>query len=138
LSRFIVEPFADFLTDAPPLLGRGLHRFRDDDFLDDRQVLGQTRPALTRRRLDRRAPWGLRSHGLRSFSRRVKALKKQQQLLGIELLALRPKEPPHQRVDLFPQQFDFLIRPGKFLQRLLKLSLAESGLLILLLKLLLE
>ena len=70
----VIEPLADFLTNAPPVLRRQLDRLRHDDFLDHRQMLRQARPAFTRRRLARRAPWRLRGHGLRGFSRLVHSL----------------------------------------------------------------
>ena len=38
----------------------------------------------------------------------------QQQLRGIQLLALRTEEPPHERIDLFPQQFDLRARFAQF------------------------
>ena len=68
-------------------------------------MLRQPWGAFTRRRLARRAPWSLRGHGLRGFSRRlIDALQEQEQLRGIKLLTFRSEEPPHQRVDLLPQQ----------------------------------
>jgi len=45
-------------------------------------------------------------------------LQKQEQLLGIELLAFGSKEPPHQRIDLLPQQLDFLLGARQLLASL--------------------
>ena len=114
--RFIVEPFADFLANAPPVLRRGLHWLRHDDFLDDFQMLGKPGASFTRRRLTRRAPWHLRHHALRGFSRLVHALQEQQQLRGVEFLAFRAEEPPHQQVDLLPQQRVLLFQGSDSLQ----------------------
>jgi hypothetical protein len=52
-------------------------------------------------------------------------LQKQEQLLGIKLLALGSKEPPHQRIDLLPQQLDLLLGARQFLAGLLKLLVTE-------------
>ncbi len=46
---FVIELFADFLADAAPGLRASLDRRGIEHFLDHRQVLGQPRPALTRR-----------------------------------------------------------------------------------------
>jgi hypothetical protein len=106
----VVEPFVDFLADAPPVLRRDLHRLGHDHLLDDGKMLGQPRlPSFTRRRCCRRAPWCLRCHGLRGFSRRVEALQHEQQLLAIHLLTLRTEEPPDQCLHLFAQQL--VLRP---------------------------
>ena len=117
----IVEPFTDFLADAPPVLRRYLDRLGHDDFLNHRQMLRQPRPAFTRRRLARRAPWGLRGHGLRGFSRPVHSLQEQQQLCGIELLALRAEELAHEQVDLRFQQSNARMRTLELLIPFLKL-----------------
>ena len=91
------------------------------------------RPALTRRRWSRRAPWRLRFHGLRGFSRRIESLQHQEQLARIDLLpapsgaalagkgsalwlsrsarfAPRSIESFDQRIDLFAQQFVFALQ----------------------------
>ena len=71
----------------------------------------QPRPPFTRRRGDRRAPWCLRRHGLGSFSRRfIHPLQQEQQWRGIELLAFRAEELPHQEVNLLPPQCVFLLQ----------------------------
>ena len=103
-SWFIVQPLADFFTDAPPLLGSRLHRRGDEHFFNDLQMLRYPWPPGARRRWSPRALWGLRGHRLRGFSRSVESLQKQQQLRRIELLALGSKEPPGQRVDLLAQE----------------------------------
>lgn len=72
--RFLIEPLADFLANAAPILRRRLDGLGHDDFFNHRQVLGQPWRSFTRRRWDRRAPWGLRGHGLGSLSRLVQAL----------------------------------------------------------------
>jgi hypothetical protein len=106
----VVEPFVDFLADAPPVLRRDLHRLGHDHLLDDGKMLGQPRlPSFTRRRCCRRAPWCLRCHGLRGFSLRVEALQHEQQLLAIQFLALSTEEPPDQCLHLFAQQL--VLRP---------------------------
>ena len=100
------------LADAPPRAGAGFDRLGLDDLLDHRQVRGHPRPPLlTRRQCFRRAPWGLRGHGLRGFWAFVEALQKQPQLRRVELLAAPAKKPPGQRVELLPQQLDLLQRP---------------------------
>ena len=101
----IVELPGHFLADAAPCLGAGFDRLGIDQLLDHRKVLRDARPALTRRaRWGRRAPWCLRGHGLRGFSRRIESLQHQEQLRRIELFTLRAEEPLEQRIDLLAQQ----------------------------------
>ena len=100
-GRFVVELFGHFFADLSPGFRTSFHRLRHEDLFDDRQMLGQARPAFTRRRrCGRRAPWGLRAHGLRGFSRSIESLQHQKQLRPVHLLALRAIQPVDQRIDL--------------------------------------
>ena len=76
--------------------------------IDHLQIRRPARAAITPwRRCRRRAPWRLR----------FQALQHQQQLRGIQLLALRTEEPPHERVDFFAQQFVFRARLAELRRR---------------------
>ena len=117
VRRRVVELLGHFLADAAPRLGARLHRLGIDQLLDHRQMLRNARPALTRRRWSRRAPWGLRGHGLRGFSRRIESLQHQEQLARINLFALRAIEPFDQRIDLFAQQLVLALQLDKLCRR---------------------
>jgi hypothetical protein len=56
VRRLVVELLGHFLTNATPRIGAGFDRLGIDHFIEHRQMLGDARPALTRRRLARRAP----------------------------------------------------------------------------------
>ena len=110
--RFVVQPLADFLADLPPVLRRRFHRLRVNDFFTTGRCSGSQR--LEERggdgTVERRGASAATGSGL--FPR-VESLQEQEQLRRIELLALGPKEPPHQHINLLAQQRVFLFQDRK-------------------------
>ena len=101
--RLEVQLLADFLADAAPALRCGLHRFGINDFLHHRQVVRQARRALFA---------GTNDGGLGFFDNgegivrghKGWQLQEQFQLRSIQSLTARSKHPPHQPINLLPQQ----------------------------------
>jgi hypothetical protein len=114
--RFVVELLGDLFVDLPPRSGFGAHFLRiEDDFHRGQRVeerLGDASFgfALTRwlRRAGRVSLQGADgvAGGFGLFC--LFALQGEQQLPGVELFAARAEDPPHEQVDLFPQQLDLL------------------------------
>ena len=118
-ARLVIEPLADFLANAPPVLGRRLDRLGHDDFLRGRadaragaarahaEAIGPSSavaPAPRRRRGIAGAGRGASRPRARAlFLGSSEALPEQQQLRGIEPFALRPEELADERVDLLAE-----------------------------------
>ena len=96
--------FTDFLSDAAPGFGLGLHRLGVEHLFDDGKVFRQTRGAFVAD-ARRRRRHGLRCNKFCFGRRRARGqLQEQFELRGIEGLAARAKDAPHQRVDFLPQE----------------------------------
>jgi hypothetical protein len=112
-ARLVIQLFADFLADAPPLLRIGFDRLGLDDFLDHRQVLGQARGGG----LGALALGSGQRLGLGSFLR-FRLDGKQCQLRRVQALAGGAENPPDQEVHLLAQKLVLAAENSVFLFQL--------------------
>ena len=121
---FVIQLLGDLLAHAAPGGRFGFDLCGFDHFIDRRKMLRQpggagaafgggvagSRPFFQFSLQD----GGIRAGGRGFFCPLVPSLQQQHQLSLIKLLAFGSKDPPHQQIDLFPQQFVFLTQGGHF------------------------
>jgi hypothetical protein len=101
-GRLVIQLLADLFPDAAPALRRGFHWVGINHLFHDGQVVGQPGCAFLAGTNGGRLRHGHGHHHLRRGGWRQ--LQEQLQLGRVKLLAAGAKHPPHQQINLLPQE----------------------------------